>query len=168
MKNVLIVILCLIMFGFTTYKSDFKSALYLIEGNSKLGITGTTNVNTFSCDLVFSDINSKINTQYQKEGDKIKFQNAHIELSNSCFDCGSRMMNSDFLEMLNTKNYPYITLDLKEISINPKNKGEIIALVNISMAGRSKFYSIWLNVDDSKSLKVVGCLNLKLSDFNHF
>lgn len=165
MKNVLLGSMCLLMLGFTAYNSDYKVASYLIEGNSKLGITGSTNVSTFNCDLVFSDINSRVSALYQKEGNKIKFQDAQLKLANECFDCGSRMMNSDFLEMLDTKNHPYITLDLKEISINPNNPNEILALVNIKMAGKSKFYSIWLNVKDSNSLSAVGCLSLKLSDF---
>lgn len=157
------------MVGFTANNSDnsdYKMASYLIEGNSKLGITGSTNLNTFNCDLVFSDINSKVDALYQKDGNKIKFQDAHLALSNSCFDCGSRIMNSDFLEMLKTKHYPNITLDLKEITINPKNSSENIALLNISLAGCSKLFSIWLDVNQLNSINAVGCLKLNLSDFN--
>ena len=141
-------------------------ALCLIENSSKLGVVGSTNVNSFNCDLNFSDINSKVKAFYQKEGNKIKFQDAYLKLSNECFDCGSRLMNKDFLEMLNTKNHPYIILDLKEIAKNPKKPEEVIALVNINLAGRSKFYSIWLTTEENANLKASGCLSLKLSDFN--
>jgi len=68
--------------------------------------------------------------------------------------------------MLKTQRYPNIALDLKEIIINPKNPNENIALLNISLAGRSKLYSIWLNVNQSDKINASGCLKLNLSDFN--
>lgn len=154
------------MLGFSTNNSGFKTAEFLIEGNSELGIAGSTNVNEFNCNLVFSDINSKVKALYQKDSNKIKFQDANLSLANECFDCGSRMMNSDFLEMLKTERYPNIALDLKEIIINPKNPNENIALLNISLAGSSKLYSIWLNVNQSNKINASGCLKLNLSDFN--
>jgi len=166
MKNVILSFICLLMLGFSTNNSGFKTAEFLIEGNSELGIAGSTNVNEFNCNLVFSDINSKVKALYQKDSNKIKFQDANLSLANECFDCGSRMMNSDFLEMLKTERYPNIALDLKEIIINPKNPNENIALLNISLAGRSKLYSIWLNVNQSDKINASGCLKLNLSDFN--
>lgn len=166
MKNIVLGLLCVLMLSFTINNSDYKMASYLIEGNSKLGITGSTNVNSFNCDLVFTNINSKVKALYQKSGHKIKFQDAHLKLANSCFDCGSRLMNKDFLEMLNTEKHPNITLDLKEITANPKNPNEVIALLNISLAGCSKLYSVWLNVNQLDYINATGCLKLKLSDFN--
>lgn len=166
MKKVLLFLFSCVLLSFNTSSSDFKIALCLIESNSKLGVVGSTNVNTFNCDLNFEDINSKIKAFYQKDGNKIKFQDAYLKLSNECFDCGSRLMNKDFLEMLDTKNHPYIILDLKEIAKNPKRPEEVIALVNISMAGHSNFYSIWLTTQQSNNLKASGCLSLKLSDFD--
>jgi hypothetical protein len=166
MKNVILNFICLLMLGFSTNNSGFKTAEFLIEGNSELGIAGSTNVNEFNCNLVFSDINSKVKALYQKDSNKIKFQDANLSLANECFDCGSRMMNSDFLEMLKTERYPNIALDLKEIIINPKNPNENIALLNISLAGSSKLYSIWLNVNQSNKINASGCLKLNLSDFN--
>jgi hypothetical protein len=166
MKNVILSFICLLMLGFSTNNSGFKTAEFLIEGNSELGIAGSTNVNEFNCNLVFSDINSKVKALYQKDSNKIKFQDANLSLANECFDCGSRMMNSDFLEMLKTERYPNIALDLKEIIINPKNPNENIALLNISLAGSSKLYSIWLNVNQSNKINASGCLKLNLSDFN--
>jgi hypothetical protein len=166
MKNIFIGLICLLMLSFSTSTSGYKVASYLIEGNSKLGITGSTNVNEFNCNLLFSDINSKVKALYQKDSNKIKFQDANLSLANECFDCGSRMMNSDFLEMLKTERYPNIALDLKEIIINPKNPNENIALLNISLAGSSKLYSIWLNVNQSNKINASGCLKLNLSDFN--
>ena len=166
MKKVLLAFLCVLMLAFTSYKSDYKMTSCIIEDNSKLGIIGSTNVSTFSCNLNFDNVNSKVKALYQKIGSKIKFQDAYLEFSNTCFDCGNKLMNKDFLEMLDTKNYPNITLDLKEITKNPKKANEVIALVNISLAGHSKFYSIWLNTEQGNMLKASGCLSLKLSDFN--
>ena len=65
--------------------------------------------------------------------------------------------------MLSTNNYPNIVLDLKEITKSPNNENEILALVNISLAGCSKFYSVRLNTAQGKSLKATGILKLKLS-----
>jgi hypothetical protein len=166
MKNILLAILCIFVLSFTNNNSGYKMGTYVIDGNSSLGIIGSTNVNTFNCDLVFRNINSEVKTLYQKVGNKIKFQDANLKLSNSCFDCGNRLMNRDFLDMLNTKKHPNITLDLKEITINPNKTNENIALLNISLAGCSRLYSVWLNVDQMNNINVEGCLDIKLSDFN--
>ena len=39
-------------------------------------------------------------------------------------------------------------------------------MLNISLAGCSKLYSVWLNVNQLDYINATGCLKLKLSDFN--
>lgn len=166
MKKLLILILSFTLLGFISVSSEYKAASYIIENNSKISINGTTNVSTFDCILNFTNVKSNITAIYQISENKIKFHEAKLKLANSSFDCGNKSINKDFLEMLSTDNYPNIILDLKEITKNPNNKNEFLALVSISLAGCSKFYSVWLNSEWDNSLKAKGILKLKLSDFN--
>jgi hypothetical protein len=166
MKKLLILILSFTMLSFISVNSEYKAASYIIENNSKISINGSTNVSTFDCILNFTDAKSSVTAIFQISGNKIKFEDAKLNLANSRFDCGNKSINKDFLEMLSTNNYPNIVLDLKEITKSPNNENEILALVNISLAGCSKFYSVRLNTAQGKSLKATGILKLKLSDFN--
>ena len=134
MKNLFLIVCCIVLLGFSSNNPNNDLASYIIDDNSKLRIIGSTNISTFNCDLMFDNVSSKVDILYQKEKNKIMFKDAHLQMANSCFDCGSRLINKDFLEMLNTEKYPYITLNLKEITINQKNPEEVIALVNIEMA----------------------------------
>lgn len=165
MKRLFIIALSLFFFCFKNEKVINSGAVSLTN-NSFLRIAGSTNVNNFSCDLNFSEVNSVVATKYEKNSNKLRFEQTFLYLENTCFDCGNRLMNKDFLDMLKTESYPHIGLDLKEVAVNPRKAEEILAYVKISIAGTSRLFSIPLNIKSESDYKITGCLNLKLSDFN--
>ena len=159
------VILLVLLTGFSTRSDRAEDFPVKIINNSTLHIYGTTNVNTFNCVLNFENVNSIVQTSYTLRNNRLFFENTELKLDNSCFDCGNNMMNKDFLEMLDSDNHPYITFQLKEVVVNPKQKDEIYAFASITLAGKTKLYSIPLTLKKIESIKAVGCLSIKLTDF---
>ena len=159
------VILLVLLTGFSTRSDRAEDFSVKIINNSTLHIYGTTNVNTFNCVLNFENVNSIVQTSYTLRNNRLFFENTELKLDNSCFDCGNNMMNKDFLEMLDSDNHPYITFQLKEVVVNPKQKDEIYAFASITLAGKTKLYSIPLTLKKIESIKAVGCLSIKLTDF---
>ena len=160
------VILLVLLTGFSTRSDRAEDFPVKIINNSTLHIYGTTNVNTFNCVLNFENVNSIVQTSYTLRNNRLFFENTELKLDNSCFDCGNNMMNKDFLEMLDSDNHPYITFQLKEVVVNPKQKDEIYAFASITLAGKTKLYSIPLTLKKIESIKAVGCLSIKLTDFD--
>ena len=165
MKYVFQILLLVLFTGFTVTKCKVNSTPVKIISNSTLNIYGTTNVNTFNCILNFENVNSVILTNYTKNNNRLLFENTILKLENSCFDCGNSMMNKDFLKMLDTDNHPFISFALKEIVVNPKRNSEVYCLASIKLAGKTRLYSIPLTLENFQSIKAVGCLSLKLTDF---
>ena len=131
------VILLVLLTGFSTRSDRAEDFPVKIINNSTLHIYGTTNVNTFNCVLNFENVNSIVQTSYTLRNNRLFFENTELKLDNSCFDCGNNMMNKDFLEMLDSDNHPYITFQLKEVVVNPKQKDEIYAFASITLAGKT-------------------------------
>ena len=165
MKYLFQILLLVLFTGFTVAKRDVKRIPVKIISNSTLNIYGTTNVNTFNCILNFENVNSVIQTSYTEKSNRLLFENTILKLENSCFDCGNNMMNKDFLKMLDTENHPFISFKLKEIVVNPKVNSEVYCLASITLAGNTRQYSIPLTLENLQSIKAVGCLSLKLTDF---
>lgn len=165
MKKLVAILVILSSLSFHNNEVDEELMAVLVSSESSLEINGSTNLNTFNCTLNFEAIDAIVTTNYFKNGNKINFRNTALKLENNCFDCGNRMMNKDFRKMLNSDVYPYVTLELQEIAVNPLNRKEVYAYTIISMAGVSKTYSIPLNVQFESRIDVTGCLSLKLTDF---
>ena len=87
-------------------------------------------------------------------------------LDNSCFDCGSRVINKDFMNLLKSEEYPKIVLELKEIKKDLSTDCIVHALIEIVIAGESKSYFIPVELKDDKIINVSGALNLNICDFN--
>ncbi|HMB99415.1 MAG TPA: YceI family protein [Flavobacteriaceae bacterium] len=153
----------------SAFKSDnvlAKKTAMVILPSSYLSIMGKTNVSQFNCDLNISSIDSLIAIDYVKKDDDIHFRNTALLVRNSCFDCGSKIMNNDFLELLKTPEHPNILLNLKEIDLNPNQENQVIAYIDIKVAGVTRPYVVPVILNNNDTLKISGCLDLKLSDFN--
>jgi len=142
-----------------------KKTVKILE-HSQINILGSTNVNSFTCELNVSEINSVVNVYYNKNQRKILFDNTALHIDVGCFDCGSRLMNSDFKELLKKDIYPEIVLELKEIAMSPKNNNDVLAYMAIYLAGETRLYSFPLKVENEDQMHIYGCLSLTLSDFN--
>ncbi|RFN60251.1 YceI family protein [Marixanthomonas ophiurae] len=139
-----------------------KETIYILK-NSKLTITGDTNINKFRCefDTTYLVQNKEIN--YINNGDEINFKNAVLTLQNECFDCGSKAINRDFHSLLKSEKYPEITLELNYISLNDKERG--IAHVIITISEKEKEYTFPIDISSSSTNCFSGKLKMNIKDF---
>ncbi len=168
-KNFLIVLsalVCVFNQNAIAFQSD-ESGSVSLDG-SKLTINGTSNVNDFRC---IYDEDSASGTASNEQYDAI--QNASTSTSEDVlvlvvdsFDCGKRGINRDFRNTLKSDIYPTIHVEL--IDVVRKNEIPAMAIVNISLVGITKEYSVELGeayVEDGDTL-VPGTQIINMSDFN--
>ncbi|MDB9960755.1 YceI family protein [Oceanihabitans sp.] len=143
-----------------------KSTSVVISSQSQLIIKGSTNVNEFKCHFNIEEVNNPIPLSFVLKEDRLIFEKALLMLDNSCFDCGSRVINKDFMNLLKSEEYPKIVLELKEIKKDSRTDCIVHALIEIVIAGESKSYFIPVELKDDKIINVTGALNLNICDFN--
>lgn len=166
MKKVLYFATLFLLLAFNIKDSSVNETMIHIAPNSRLMISGTTNINTFTCDFDTDRLVAPIPVHYERVGQKYIFKKATLVLNNSGFDCGSRGINKDFHGLLKSDEYPKIVLKLKEIEGNLISPSPLKALVDIKIAGNTNSYHIPVTSHENKGSSVSGVLKLSLADFN--
>lgn len=165
MKKVLGFTTIFLLLAFNLKDSLVKDAVVTITPESSLTISGTSNINTFSCDFSIDRLNESIPVHYEIINGKYIFKKATLVLNNLGFDCGSRGINKDFHEILRSSDYPHILLKLRKIEGNLLQDSQLEADVEIQIAGKTNSYKIPVCMSDNKTKCVTGALKLSLGDF---
>ncbi|MBK7477958.1 MAG: YceI family protein [Haliscomenobacter sp.] len=86
----------------------------LITEQSKLSLSGTSNVNKFNCacNQKFSPLT--ISAAASSNRSQIVFDRTVLKLTTMKLDCGQKIMNKDMYRALKADEYPYITIELKK------------------------------------------------------
>lgn len=161
MKTILSIALFFILVSFLPEKMSNNECVAQITANSVLFIKGTSNVNTFICNYSITSLERKINMSYREKGSVIAFNNAVLTLKNDGFDCGGKMINKDFHELLKSDDYPDINLELQKII---KHDFGYTAYVIIEIAKKKSNYAIPVNQSNSGS-KYSGKMDVNIIDF---
>lgn len=105
--------------------------------SSTLEIHGSSNVNNFTCVFDMEDI-STVSVNYNSRTQK--FESALVQFPVASFDCGGRMINRDFKELLQEKDYPRIKLRLVEIE--PIEEDKALVTLEFEIAGVKNLYKM--------------------------
>lgn len=132
-----------------------------ITSSSTLYIKGTSNVNTFTCHFNTAELERKASVSYGINGMIMSFKNARMQLENNGFDCGGKMINKDFHELLKSDEHPHIYLELLKLI---KHDYGYTAYVVIEIAGNKVDYAISVN-HTSDSGKYSGKMDVNITDF---
>lgn len=165
MKKIVFIIIIFLSFAFAKNVATNITSI-IITPKSQLVIKGTTNVSKFKCRFNIEEINKPIPLSFVVKDDKLVFEKASLVLDNSCFDCGSRAINKDFVNLLKSEKYPKIVLELKQIKKDLRTNNIVHALIEIVIAGQSKSYFLPVELKGEKVLNVSGTLDLNICDFN--
>ena len=165
MKKIFYFATLFLLLAFNNKETLVNRTTVYIAPESRLMISGTTNVNTFNCEFDIERLQKSIPVHYEKVGEKYIFKKATLVLNNSGFNCGSKGINSDFHELLKSEEYPQILLKLKEIEGNPFNDSPLNATVDIKISGHTNSYTIPVTLAENSPSSVSGKLNLSLGDF---
>ncbi|SDQ98684.1 YceI family protein [Flagellimonas zhangzhouensis] len=137
-----------------------------VAGDSEVVISGTTNVNQFTCKYNLEEMELPIRLVYDDKKEHILFNNASLQLANDCFDCGGRAINKDFKELLRTEAYPQVEMKLLYVDPPQEETSQVGVGMEIKIAGVARRYNAVLNCSVDNKITVNGDLELKLSDFN--
>lgn len=129
--------------------------------SSKLEVRGSSNVNKFACDFKMKDI-STVSVNYIPSTHK--FQSALIKFPVQSFDCGSRLINKDFKDLLKEQEYPL--LNIKLLEIEPIEEDRVIVKMEFEIAGVKKIYRIPASFAIMKGYySSEGTVKLNIEDF---
>lgn len=143
---------------------------WLISENSNLSVKGSTNINTFACDIPAYDQTDTL-TITKGKGDKGIVLSGVVGLKVHGFDCHNSMMTKDLRKTLKEKEYPQLQVRFLSLSDFPELKPQptpITGMVNIEIAGTGKRFEVsyQVSVDAQKVVHLVGSRDVCFSDFN--
>lgn len=164
MKNLLIFCFVLVSGVKAISQEDFVSITVEALRSSELSIKGDTNISRFECVFSTFFLEDGRKVAFKKKADVIYFNNAILSLKNQGFDCGNRAINKDFHILLNSKEYPRITMELLDIKMDNPTVGK--AHVKISIAGKSKEYRFPVKINSRTMDFFSGKLKLNIRDFD--
>lgn len=148
--------------GFT--QNGTNNRTIKIMPDSKLTITGDTNISEFACAFNSKMIPSTRKVSLKDVGGELHFENAILKLDNTGFDCGSKGINKDFHALVKTEEYPEISLELKKLCVDTPTQAT--ADLIISIAGKTKAYKVPVQIVDGKIPQYRGDLTLNINDFD--
>ena len=164
MKTVLLYFLSIGFSALSFAQNGFQKKSIQILPESKLTITGDTNISEFLCAYNTSLIPNTENMNFTGNLEEIRFERAILKLNNKGFDCGNKAINKDFQSLIKSSEYPDIELELKKLCFKTPNKA--IALITISIAGKQKDYKVPVIIKENPVAQYVGKLQLDINDFN--
>ncbi|MBV6429283.1 MAG: hypothetical protein KIPDCIKN_03834 [Haliscomenobacter sp.] len=114
--SIIVAAFFLVFTGFHTVKESLSLSPgdVLITEQSKLSLSGTSNVNKFTCacNQKFSPLT--IGATASSNRSQIAFEHTVLKLTTNKLDCGQKIMNKDMYRTLKADEYPYISIELKK------------------------------------------------------
>jgi hypothetical protein len=148
---------------------DAKVTWVVMQGSS-LTVNGSTNVNTFQCDIVNYNLPDTVTCFKLQQRGAVLPMTGKLNLSIDAFDCHNKMMTSDLRKTLKAKDFPILSVKFITINSFPdfKNPTKITGIVDIGLAGVSKKFEInyYFTADDKNHVRLKGDQKIHFSDFN--
>jgi hypothetical protein len=166
-KSLILIGLLMILSGFNP--PDNKAVWVVMQGSS-LKVNGSTNINTFQCDINNYNLPDTITCVRSSPKGIVLPMNGRLNLSIDAFDCHNKMMTSDLRKTLKAKEFPILTVRFISINGFPdlKNPVKITGMVDIGLAGIIKRFEInyVFTADEYRLVQLKGDQKIHFSDFN--
>lgn len=163
----LVTILLSILSGTPSHNTDPLEVQFRLMPSSYVMINGTSNINSFSCTYSFSG--------YPKEGFKtssekapFKLDSVTVEIPVAAFDCGNRFLKKDFMNTLEYKNHPQITMSMPSLLLAKQpSKSKKHSKVSLNIGGETKNQQVnyQINWIDDKVFIMEGKAIVDITDF---
>lgn len=164
---------CVLAFYFIIDMPTIAQSLVSVEiqKNSSLTIKGSTNLVSFK---IFQDgdklCRSKLSLATTQNQSKIAVSQNQLSVVVKHFDSNNALALKDFLKLLKSNNYPTLQVQLNYLEVQPmSDKGKTYsgeALVNITITGKTRYYSIPITFSSNSDLYTVnGNKKLSIRDF---
>lgn len=154
---------------------SYTSEVEIAEG-SYLVLRGNTNVNQFRCSFEKPIYGDTLAVRWSEKEGQVFFEGAILNLNVDQFECGNRMMNKDFQQLLMAEDFPFITIELRSanlsdsvempFSLSQMDAHSLLTGLNITVAGAKKQYAVPVTVNSKKgSYTYSGALSIDITDF---
>ena len=179
MRSIFTVILLPLLLIKQGYNEDSISKASLqriyVDDDSQLYIHGTTNINKFHC-RYSEDLPDTITLEVIQDNKHwLSLEQARFSLKVRQFDCGNKMINKDFRELLGANQYPELVIEalgifnshysMPDSLIALESRDSLKAHLKVNIAGRSNEYMINVSQDKRNSEIHTGSLKVSIRDF---
>ncbi|MDR3694798.1 YceI family protein [Mucilaginibacter sp.] len=152
--------------GYPNASSQIKK--WVISENSNLRVNGSTNINTFICEIPSYD---QIDTITVNKSNKDVLLSGTINLNVKSFDCHNVIMTHDLRKTLKQDQYPVLHISFLTLNKLPDltAKAEpVTGWVFIEIAGVRKRFEVnyQISQDNQKIIHLLGSRDVNFSDFN--
>jgi len=142
---------------------------WVISQNSSLSVSGSTNINTFSCVIPSYD---RVDTLTVSKNNNygLVMLSGKIDLSINSFDCHNSGITKQLQKTLNEKQFPILHIRFLSLSSLPamtRKPEPVTGLVDIEIAGVDKRFEINYRIsrDEENVIHLLGSRDLNFSDF---
>jgi hypothetical protein len=116
---------------------------WIIDPQSRLSIHGSTNVNSFQCNLRQYSNNDTLEYVSNAESIDLKFSRNRMRIPVKGFNCGNNQITRDFLHALKSDTYPHLEIFFRSFKNHSiRNNSYIDGVVDITLAGATKRYVV--------------------------
>lgn len=144
---------------------------WTIQKTSTLRIEGSSNINSFGCDIVGYYLQDTIYCSDEFSANQPVSLKGSLEIDILKFNCHNDLITSDLRKTLKANEYPVLTirfLSLERFPVLQSNRDCLKGCVEIELAGVCKRFLIdysFINCGAS-TFQLNGCKNFCFSDFN--
>jgi hypothetical protein len=141
---------------------------WVIDPQSRLSIHGSTNVNSFQCNLRQYHNNDTIEFIRGSESIEMKFTHNRMRIPVKGFHCGNNQITRDFLATLKSDTYPHLEIFFRSFrNQSIRDNSYIDGVVDITLAGATKRYTIryLARKPDQDTIHLTGIQAVNFGDF---
>ncbi len=165
-SNLFVIIVAVIPFLSSPVICD--DTTWQVTAKSRLEISGATNINQFRCLSINYEGQDTIKETCDGETGEPAL-NGEIVMKSSGFDCHNSIMTRDFARTVNANAFPEIRIKFISLKrdFSVKNENRLFGKVEITLAGKSKLYSVSCVVkeENEESKHLEGNRTFHFSDF---
>ncbi len=170
MKSLICIWLMLLTVGAGADKKAPVAQTWVVEKKSSLVIEGSSNINSFTCDIIEYIKQDTLVFLQEEKGKRVIFYRNEITIDVSQFDCHHKFITSDLRKTLKFPQYPVMKIHFISLD-NPANAipGQVInGTLDIELAGAIRRMNFDYRVKNSsdKIIHLLGSRHMKFSDFN--
>lgn len=156
--------------SFSLQKHVPSSTRWVVMNGGSLRVKGTTNINTFNCDITgYSNPDTILVYKNQVEEGELMLK-GRIGLSVKLFDCHHAVMTADLRKTLKAKEFPQlkiIFINLEKFPALSTKESKIKGTVDIELAGKVKRFTVnyTFKLDNQRNIILLGERDVNFSDF---
>ncbi|PRY49185.1 hypothetical protein B0I27_11270 [Arcticibacter pallidicorallinus] len=163
-------LLTFLLSSFSLHKSSPAPTRWVVMNGGSLRVKGTTNINTFNCDISgYSTPDTILLYRGQMQEGLLPLR-GRIGLNVKLFDCHHAVMTADLRKTLKAKEFPQlkiIFISLEKFPNLSSRESKIKGTVDIELAGKVKRFLVdyTFKLDNQRNIQLLGERDVNFSDF---